>query len=507
MDIFGAMRASPFRTEILDIENLIRRGRHAHALHALQALRRKKLHRNDLAPVANLARRLNLPAMALRLLHPLVRPLGRKRREATPLEVTEYAAALIRAGARREAESLLLTVAPSAAPVVSLYLAFASIAEWNYRRATPQLRTFLESSDLSVYDRAVGQTNLVCALVYEGHYDEARSRLEQTLALSRQHGFLLLQANLLDYGAQCELANRHWQNARAFLSEARRLLMEDHGLNRLFVEKWQAVLQLEQATDPQLKQEAMRAIRGKAHHLSHWETVRDCDFHLARALRSFELFSRLYAGTPYPHYRRRLRETALGLGLSDLERISVFEERLGSAQREPFVANLITAELTGASPLKPGQTLHRTLRALASDAYRPYSLMELHANIFPEERFSFSSSIPKVHQALKRLRKHFLEEKFPLEITQDRGLYRIQATRGRSVTLVKGIPTAAMLSPDLARFAERFQGETFTRAAMAVTLDISPRSAQRLIAAGLRKGELGRHGKGAGTRYCFLKKQ
>ncbi|MCB0384157.1 MAG: hypothetical protein KDD43_02095, partial [Bdellovibrionales bacterium] len=66
---------------------------------ALRTLNLSRVPRSQAPIVANLAHRLNLPDLALRLLNPIVRPKDHLDKQATPRECAEYAVALIRLGA------------------------------------------------------------------------------------------------------------------------------------------------------------------------------------------------------------------------------------------------------------------------------------------------------------------------------------------------------------------------------------------------------------------------
>ena len=85
------------------IEELTRLGKLHEARHCLLELKSKRMERALRQPLAALAMRLNLPAVALIILRPVVKPSERKMSDATGIEKLEYAVALSELGAVTEA--------------------------------------------------------------------------------------------------------------------------------------------------------------------------------------------------------------------------------------------------------------------------------------------------------------------------------------------------------------------------------------------------------------------
>src|SRR5947208_1011561 len=142
---------SSLAQRLAQIEKEIRAGRGAEAQRALESLSPAGVPRAKLAQVAALARRAGLHAAAVRLLNPVVRPLGGRASDATPRELAEYAASLTFLGAAEEAAILLRGIAEPPAEA-SLFEAFALFAQWDYAGAIPRLVEYLAHDSLGAYD-------------------------------------------------------------------------------------------------------------------------------------------------------------------------------------------------------------------------------------------------------------------------------------------------------------------------------------------------------------------
>src|SRR5579885_2565772 len=102
------------------LETLVRAGNLSEARRRLRDVRPKGIPRREALAYANLARRLDLAALSLEILNPIVRADGRRRSSvmppATAEEKIEYAASLRKQGAVGEAEEILRGIDPGKVP-------------------------------------------------------------------------------------------------------------------------------------------------------------------------------------------------------------------------------------------------------------------------------------------------------------------------------------------------------------------------------------------------------
>ena len=180
--------------------------------------------------IAKLARRVNSPELAIRILHPIVRPTNRSQPKATGTEISEYAAALTYIGASTEAYGLLGKVDAQANPEVLLYQAFALFAQWNYKAAIDPLVQYINRKDISDYDRLVGKANLASALVIERVHKDAEEVLTSIIGQAREGGNLLLLGNAYEMLAENNILLGRWNTAEKLLYEAEAAMKDPSSL-------------------------------------------------------------------------------------------------------------------------------------------------------------------------------------------------------------------------------------------------------------------------------------
>ncbi|NUM87917.1 MAG: hypothetical protein HUU37_01820 [Bdellovibrionales bacterium] len=235
----------------------------------------------------------------------------------------------------------------------------------------------------------------------------------------------------------------------------------------------------------------LREVRALAVARENWETVRDCDFHLARSRKDFSGLTRVYFGTPHAAYRARV--------LAELGARRLPESFLWSPEGRGRGRRAVIDLLTGSAldhRLKPGQVPHRLLCALAADFYKPQTLPAIHASLFPDRHFNPVSSRDVVHQAMKRLRAWLDVNGLPLFVLENAGRFQLASQGG--VALRVRSSSGDRLSGLLGRLP---RAALFSRAEAARALGVSDRSANLFLHDAVAGGRLIRTGAGPGTRY------
>lgn len=482
------------------IDQLIREGNVKTAAQLLKKLRRDKIRRTDLVNAASLARRANLAPLAIRLLNPIVRPSRKAPAQATEKEKAEYAVALIKIGAVEEALGILKTLNGSQNPEVHLYTAFGFVAEWDYENSIPSLQDYLKASGLTDYQKLIARVNLAAALVHERRSEEASHLLDELLIETESSGRHLLHGNLLELSAQNSILSDQWERAREYLRRSEAILKNTGTVYAFFVRKWKAILEVKKTGGHREALSKLQDIREEAAQLSHWETMRDCDLFEAIARDDRDLFLRLYFGTPFEAYRKKIV-----VEMSEPEKMPTeYCYLLGQGERGRFVFDLETGENTrNRMRLKVGQVLHRLLATLCSDFYRPFSLTRLHSSVYAGEYFNPVTSPHRIHHALKCLRAWFKRSHLPFVIEEKAAHYRLVSREACTIR----IPLSGLARDkgtfDLSRLRNAFPGETFSAHEAARALGISWRSTIRVLNKGLSDESLARVGAGSITRYRF----
>jgi hypothetical protein len=489
------------------IDGLVRAGNLGPATALLVKVPIKDVPRADLAPLAALARRAGLPRLALRMLNPIVRPeKGWIEDPATESEKAQYGVALIGVGATPEALRIFESIDTARAPEGLLFHAFGLIGQWRYAEAVPLLDRFLTVRP-EPYLGLVGRMNLAASLIYVGNLVRARQILREGTEQAEEQGATRLAGNARELTAQLLIREGELARARAHLKNALALPGASASLDGFFSRKWLAVCDLMESRGSTEALEGMLRIREEAVGRLHWETVRDVDAHLAVRARRAEELAKVYFGTPFPDYRKRLLED-FGPD-SELPLEFVWRTQLGLGQR-PGEFDLFRGQDLGRSRrggrgarLKPGLLLG-LLRALSSDFYRPLRPATLFSELFPDEFHNPLSSPHRVHEIVLRLRHWFKEEAhLSVGIEQLAGAYRVRTSGSYGIRVRLERSGQSQAAFVLETLRKKLPAVTFTAEAAADVLGLSPRSARRFLSQGAREGLLESLGAHSNRRYSF----
>src|SRR5690606_23640037 len=114
--------------------------------------------------------------------------------------------------------------------------------------------------------------------------------------------FDLLLGNCFELRAQLKWHAKDLTGARKELARAEALVKGRNFQDRILIEKWRAIVDATEASDPSI----LQRFRARAREAKHWETLRDCDYHQARLTGDINWVRRLWCGTSYFDFRARL---------------------------------------------------------------------------------------------------------------------------------------------------------------------------------------------------------
>lgn len=393
------------KLELGEIDQLIRAGETRRARQALTEIRWKNLARPQLTTFANLCRRAQIPGQAARALFPIVRRESPTATPANASELAEYAVALQRLGANREALDILRQIDPSQRsllPSWGLYVSFCLVSQWKYEEALSVLEDSLAQTNLDPYLRQIITINLYAARIATGEIDELAEPLTAFARELAAQGAKRLQANALELLSQMHLLRHDLKAAAESLDAAADLHRDEKAWDQLYIRKWRGILS---ASQDQNDSELLK-LRSEVEMTGHFESLRDIDFHLLRARFDEERFRYLYFGTPHRSYRRRLLEmTGRVMTGPSAAQVSTPGRRTDLQELDPMLSLPDIGSLT-----------HRLTQLLMRDFYHPFRVAEIFGLLHPDEYFDPDHSPNRVHQSIHATRAWFEKHDLKLKI-------------------------------------------------------------------------------------------
>jgi hypothetical protein len=415
------------KSQIEMIDRLIKEARWKEASLAFRPLENRKFPRELLLELSHLARRLSKPLQILKWLHPFVRPEQINIAPATDSEVSLYSIGLSRIGAYREARSLLMGL-PQNSAEVQLGLIQLNGFQWRYPEMIRPLKRYMKLVDPQSYPYHIAELNLLTALLYVEKWDELEERAAQLFQTAQQKNYTLLKANALEIYAQSKIHQRDLSKALALLNEAGALLKDSGSRYDVFVKKWKMIIEI-LSSDKDLRSE-IKSLQDQAQKEGGSETVRELDLYYAVARRDEALFHKVYHGTKFPAYRKKIQQR---YGKTVPPRIN---------QNFHFEADSRQSDFSEFQPdaLGLSSSSLKMLSIILSDFYRPVQLGEVFRDLYPLEYFNPNTSKDRLYKTFSRLKQELQSRSAPIEIAWRgsqiawRAKENFQLLRGRSTS-------------------------------------------------------------------------
>jgi predicted negative regulator of RcsB-dependent stress response len=475
---------------IQQCDSWIKEGRPHEVSKALSSFNTARVAREWRLPLAKICRRAGLLSLGLKLLGRIILTDRYKvQDEPTPSELTEYAVLLQRSGALSEALEKLSRVDSRQVPEALLNRAFIHFARWEFDSAIPHLKAYLQS-ELTPYEKAMGQANLAFALLENRQIEEAFHLLDSIVYKSSSQ----LQSSIHTLRGQGLLRLRKFHLARAEFEAAKPLVSSIQTNDQFFALKWRLILEGLENKDPQ----AFENLRHIALKQRQWEARRDADLFSLKVDYNRERFVHLYFGTPYPAFRSQF-----ALEQGDVPEQPIYVLGKKSAPR----MDLRTGLIDDREVFNPGYKCHQLIDALLYDLYRPSRMAGLFSRMFPGEQFDILSSPHRVRQLISRTRSILRKERIPIEIAESRGFYSLNICGNFSFRIP--LERQQVNLPDLhfEQLKSAFgQAAGFSAQEAQERLKLSPATIHRLLHRGMSEGKVERVGQ-AGRAAVYMIKQ
>lgn len=487
--------------EILDnVENSLQRGDIKSACDNLEAVKVAELINTQSTLYTRFCWRTGQAEAGLRYLNPL---LKNKAYRASSGDWAEYAMCLNAVGASAEAREILSEKC-SSDPYYNIYMAFSLIYEWDYNAAISLLEKAVTQKDLPSYQLEVARINLLSCYIAEDLTAQAVP-LYEMLATSLSPAYQRLHSNLKELHLQLLVVQGRFE-------EALNCLQQDFkepptsGPEVFYYKKWKTIVEVELG----LKQiQALIDLRNEAMQSGRWEIARDCEARVAFKTGNPIFLKRIYYSTPWVAYRKRIYSkfmSGIDLGMpfdfwmtpSDKPNFS----QPPSIESFHYKVDVEKGEV-GSIKIKKGTMAHRLLRALSSDLFRPHPVGALFFRLFDSEKFDLASSPARIYRAVNELREIITASKIPIEIEQLAQGYRLKCHEPVCMIL----PSDRNANKSLIRLQplKALGKEEFSAKDTADALEVSLKTAQRILNDVIASGEIQKVGEGASTLYRWSK--
>lgn len=445
-------------------------------------LNHKKIPRAYLVDYAQIARRVGAAELIVLWLSPIVRSEKALATPATDSEKAIYALALLRLGAFREAKQILSSIDPGKDPQVYFYRASLNMNQWNYDRAIPDLKRYIQQKEIPLYSRLVGRLNLCASLVSNKNWTQADLEISKLMRILQKNKIQLLSGNLLEIRSQMHYDQNNPADALKDLQQAAIILQKADERSRLYIEKWRLINEMKESQKPLSFINQFAELKIKASKIKDWETCRDCDLQQARILKNEELMSRVFWGSQFLGYKKRI----LNL-FSDLQPGSDFVWQHDTKSNNDSL-DLVTAA--------PTYILRKLFFILTREMYQPLRTTEILDQLFPQEYYNPITSPAKLHRLIARARHWLQVEQIPVGIESFGQAFKLVFLSPCNLLLRKDFPLAQVLQLPQVTRQDFFKAKDWAQ-----ELSISLRTARHQIQLLVEKGLVQSFIRGPNTKY------
>lgn len=481
---------------LAEIESLTKAGERSKALGEISRIVKKKAADPYRAQLARLSNRNHDYALAMQVLHKRLVAHREGLRRAEPTELVIYGASLLWMGAVEEASQYFQQA--SNHPEGLLHQAFLHFSKWEYEVSIPILKRYLASKKVGDYQLLVGKVNLLAAYVSSARTREAEilaEEIRRELETSGRSQILL--GNCFELQSQVHLQKGEYKEALEKLNRAKACLADHPGRTLVYILKWEAVTAhlINPRSAEGLKK--LKMVRAEAVKINNWESVRDCDFHLARLTNNPSLMSRVLLGTPFKGYRSTVQKI-YGLNLPE-DKILTYcpNQQLLNPQEVSFDLE----ELPGRKGLRP--LSWSLLQALNKDIYQAPGMAVLFSKLYPGEYLDPFTSPQRVSNSVFRLNQWLSSQGVNLKVASRDKDYYFQCPEGFSISCQERRVPLPYWQAVLRSFRKANGGRSFSNQDLAQHLGVSTRASYVLLQQAMENKKIEKIGQGRSSRYIF----
>lgn len=491
---------SNFNTGVLikEIDLLIRQGRlglaHQKIVHIYKS---RTISDQVKLELSNLARRSAMPILALRILRPLIRKSEEAIRTLTDEEKTSYGASLIAIGSFQEAKGYLQE---SRLAQSIFFLALMSMSQWKYLEAITLLRQYLQFHSVSEYQKRVACLNLASSYLVVGQAEEAQKIISKQLTTMDKSENRLIYFFFKELSVQYLIQEKQYNEASLILQEITNTFHEASAIYKLTLDKWTLAIQAyQQKLSKHLLLEQIQFLEARAITLQQYEVLRELDLYRTIFLQDTNSFIKLWYGTPYVEYLKRIQSTVSEVYQKPISIPNQYlwnPNRTQSTDKHGVYLNLISGKqvpnfevstsLDSVSKVSTRQVVpsfsltHQLLYQLCKDFYRPCEFGTLFQSLYPREKFDPFTSVGRVRKLVSRL-NHQLKQAD--DLIQVRSLHNRFSIESKVPLFLKKNQQSLEVyaSPLIGLLTETFHEQLFTNQQVKEILGVSESQTLRIL--------------------------
>ncbi len=471
-------------------EDLLRSGQVAQAIQNFKKIPLSKVSSGDAVKVARLARRTGQISAGIKVLQRQISKRQTLDRQTFEFKA-EYATLLTLMGCVPEALGILKDVTTQSIPEALLAKAWCYFEVWEHSKAIPLLKKYVRVQS-DEYLRLAGFVNLAEALLGAGDSESAIAIATKAASDATRKSYARLLANALHIRAQAYEYQRDLANSNRDLNQAIEIIGSTQTSDAFLIRRQLAINESLRSK----KTSAILKAKEHAFSLGEYESLRLCDYKSLEIKFSNELFNRLYYGSPYEKFRSQL--------LKRFPQAKILKKHFWGSQSGQIL-DLSAGEIQlNGKALEITPQIHRLLLTLIKDFYNPVRVGGIYSSSFPGSHFNADHSPTVVHQALKRLRQWFEENKIPLVVDCTKRRYSLVQLKPITVVLSKdSFQELERLLP-IQKLAKAFgNGFEFGMMEAASELGLSKASTHRILVSELMSGSIEKRYQGRKTKYAL----
>ena len=471
-------------------DKMIRSGQINQAWSLIKDLSLNQLSRDRLLELSNLARRVQQPLFALQALSKFIKRHVEGTDKAKDEEVLAYVGSLIKLGFFRESQVWLNSLDSNKNPQVYDLKARLYIAKWEYSKAARELKKYLRLIKKESYAYLVGSLNLCASLVSSSQSATALKQLKNIQKIAELGGHKLILGNTYELEAQALMAMKSYDDALEALMKSQKILGNDGNIWAFYVRKWRYFIECRQkGFSDEMLARGLR-LQKESVESCYWEDNREIDRFLATQQQDQQALIRVYFGTHYVEYQKRLIENYP-------DKIKIPPQIDCAFLSAGADSKLFDPKAELASSPKLRMLFH----VLTQDLYRPTPLGYIFDSIYDEDYFDPFHTPERIYALVRRLREKIGATGL-FDIQWDTSGVQLKAISPVRVRLYRKVKAdrADDLLPDL---RSHFGKKWFTSTEASNFLGTSKTSTARWISRAREIYKMELEGRGKSTRYRF----